>query len=271
MQLFKNKSVLLILVLVLFLAGFTSLYKFNQSKYVYVQPKRGDLVEAIYGLGKVKSNRKYEVRVGVMTKIAKLFVQEGQVVKQGDALIQFEDTKVFKAPFTGTVVSIPFNVPDIILPQVVTLTMLDLKDKYIEVSLEQEGALRVAREQKAKVLFESVRGEVFEAKVKSIYPKDDEFLAHIDVPELKENILPGMTADVSIIVGERKNVLLIPISGLTNGQLAIRRNGKKAKVKVQLGIVDGQWGEVVSGDILPSDEILLSRKSSELSQQGEGK
>jgi multidrug efflux pump subunit AcrA (membrane-fusion protein) len=196
-----------------------------------------------------------------MTKVKKVFVREGQRVEKGFSLIQFDDTGIFKAPFAGTVTKLPFNAPDTILPHVSALTLQNLKEKYLEVSLEQEGALRVSKGQKAKVLFESVRGEKFDGEVIALFPKDDEFLAHIRVPGLGENVLPGMTADVSIIVGKHRDALLVPIGGLSNGILIVRRDGKKMKVPVKIGGIDGEWAEVLEGDIKMTDEILLKMKN----------
>jgi len=249
---------IVISIIVLLLIIITvSLWSVKHKKYRYVTARKGDLVEAIYGLGKVKSYRKFEVKVGVMTKVKKVFVKEGENVQQGDPLIQFTDTAVFKAPFDGTVTKLPYNVPDMVLPHAPLLTMQNLEELFLEVSLEQEGALRVATGQLAMVLFESVRGEKFKGKVFALFPKDDEFLAHINVQELAKNVLPGMSADVSIIVGQHKDALLVPISGLSNGQIIVRRDGKKLKIPVKIGGVDGEWAEVIEGDIKMTDEILI--------------
>ena len=90
--------------------------------------------------------------------------------------------------------------------------------------------------------------------------KDNEFLTHISVEGLKRNVIPGMTADVSIIVGKQKNALLVPVSGLSNGHLLIKRDDKKRKVLVKIGGVDGDWAEVLDGDILESDLVLIKEK-----------
>ena len=133
---FVTTTVLLLLAAVLW---------WKRPRYQYVHPKRGSIVEAIYGLGKVKARRKYDVKVAVITAVKNIFVKEGQAVKKGDALIQFEDTGIFRAPYDGTVTNITFNIYDSVIPQATALTVQDMTDKYLEVSLEQEGALRVKK------------------------------------------------------------------------------------------------------------------------------
>lgn len=231
-----------------------------RNKYDYISPKRGKIIEAIYGLGKVKSRRQYEVKIGVMSKVKKVYVQEGEKVKKGQSLLAFDDSGIFRAPFDGTVTSIAFQPPQTVLPQTTALSMEDLSDKYIEVSLEQEGALRVREGQEVKVLFESLRGNVFRGTVKAIFPKNDEFITHIEVEGLGNEVLPGMTADVSITVSTHDNALLVPASAITNGIVLVKRgNDKKEKVSIKIGSVDGAWAEVLEGDIRMSDKVITKK------------
>lgn len=242
---------------------FASLIWWKKPSYEYIHPRRGEITEAIYGLGKVKARRKYDVKVAVNTHVRNVFVKEGQNVKKGDPLIQFDDSGIFRAPYDGTVTNISFNIYDSVVPQATALTLQDMSDKYLEVSLEQEGALRVKKGQRAIILFESLRGDNFQGVVDAIFPKQDEFLAHIEVNGLEKNVLPGMTADASIIVSEHKESLLIPVSSLSNGQVIVRRpNGKKQKISVKIGGVDGEWAEVLGGEISETDEVQLKIKKS---------
>ncbi|MDX5152521.1 MAG: hypothetical protein R3188_08600, partial [Acidiferrobacterales bacterium] len=82
--------------------------------------------------------------------------------------------------------------------------------------------------------------------------------AHINVP-LADNILPGMTADVAIEVSHKDKALLVPLSAITDGRVRIRRDGKRKTVKLSIGSIDGNWAEVLSGDISVNDEVLVPR------------
>src|SRR5690606_24527986 len=96
---------------------------------------------------------------------------------KGDELIEFEGSGVFRAPFSGTITSLNVQLGEVALPQVSVMRLEDLYDKYLEVSLEQDAALRVKKGQKAQVVFESISGRKFEGAVTSIYPKQGEFVA----------------------------------------------------------------------------------------------
>ncbi|MBK7843932.1 MAG: hypothetical protein IPJ71_09580 [Bdellovibrionales bacterium] len=74
---------------------------------------------------------------------------------------------------------------------------------------------------------------------------------------LMENVLPGMTADVSIQVGQHENVLLVPLSAVSNGHLIIERNQKRVKIPIKIGGIDGQWAEVKESALSDIDLIVV--------------
>lgn len=255
----KKKIIFSVTILLALLIG-GAIFFYKSKDESFVAPKRSNVVDAIYGLGKVKTRRKYEVKVGAMSKIEKVFVEEGQKVSKGDDLIKFSDFRVIRAPYAGTVTNLNYREPENVFPNVAVLVVSDLSNRYVEVSLEQEGALQTKVGQVASVLFESIRDIKYQGEVESIFPKDDEFLVHIDVKELRANILPGMTADVTINVATHTDALLIPLEGVSQGKAIIQRDGKEMKVDVSIGAVEGEWGQVIGGDIRSGDLVLANKK-----------
>ncbi|MCG6976727.1 MAG: efflux RND transporter periplasmic adaptor subunit [Acidiferrobacterales bacterium] len=238
------------------------IYALTKNRADYVSPKYGPIVEAIYGLGKVKTDNVFEVKLGVIKTLQKLYVREGQVVKKGDPLVRFESDLLFRAPFSGTITNVAFHEDQYVFPQQTVVRLEDLSTKYIEVSLEQQGALRVKPGLPVRVVFESIRGEVLKGKVSAVFSRNDEFLAHIDVP-LADNILPGMTADVAIEVDRKDKVLLVPLSAISDGRIKLKRDGKRKTVQLKIGSVDGNWAEVVEGDVSLEDQIIVPRRTGE--------
>ncbi len=146
------------------------------------------------------------------------------------------------------------------LPQISIMRLEDLEDKYIEVSLEQDAALRVRTGQTAKVIFESLKSIELKGKVQSLFPKKGEFIAHIEVKDIPENIMSGMTADIVVEVGKKKDVILIPLKAISEGRVVRMRADKKAVIDVEIGYTDGVWAELVSGDITLDDELVIKGK-----------
>lgn len=225
-----------------------------------ISPRQGPLAESVYGVGTVTPRRVYQIKTSVPGILKKLFVAEGQIVKTGDALLQFDEGAFFKAPFDGTITALPFQEGTLIAPQVSALTLTHLQDLYLEVSLEQQSALRIRPGQNIIATFESLRGERFTGKVESIYPRDNQFIVRIKSQTLPPSILPGMTSDVSIEIARHENVLAIPLSALSSGKILRVREGKKVKIDVKVGAIDSEWAEVLEGDITVNDQIIVKRK-----------
>ena len=237
-----------------------ALYSVSRPNVEYLNPKYGEIIEAIYGLGKVKTDNYHEIKLGIISTVDKLYVREGDQVQKGDKLIRMEGGTTFRAPFSGTITLVAFRERQPVFPQQTILRLEDLSKKYIEVSLEQQGALRVSKDQTVRVVFESVRGEVLHGKVNALFPRNDEFLIHVRVDGLKDNVLPGMTADVAIEIGRKQKALLVPLSAISSGRVRILRAGKTMVVPLKIGGVDGNWAEVTEGDITPTDQVIMQKR-----------
>ena len=98
---------------------------------------------------------------------------------------------------------------------------------------------------------------MLQGKVSAIYSRGDEFVTRVEVEGLAPNILPGMTADVSVEIGNIKNALLIPLRSIENGLVTLRRNGKWEKKKIEIGHIDGSLAEVLGNFLKPEDEIRV--------------
>lgn len=251
------------IVVSLFVAVVTAALVFRffirPRSYEVLAPKKGPITESIYGLGKVKTDRRFEVKLGVTSEIAKVAVREGDFVKKGAPLLQTDPT-LFRAPFDGTVTRVNANVGEVAPPQVVLIRLEDLADRYIELTLEQESALRVRKNQKALVSFETLRDQRLTGKVTTLFAREDEFVARIELEGLNESVLPGMTADVSVEVGRIQDALLIPLRAISGGLVIVQRpGGQREKVKVEIGHVDRDWAEVKGGAITAEDQILVPK------------
>jgi HlyD family secretion protein len=95
-------------------------------------------------------------------------------------------------------------------------------------------------------------------------------------PDLK--LKPGMTANITIKVGHRNNVIKLPNAALryspekTSGTATppksgkadtatvwVLKNGKAVPVPVTLGLNDGIYTEVISGELNAGDEVIVEK------------
>lgn len=256
----KNYWIALVLLMILLAGGFFWFKRNQQSAHNYEVIKRGTIIESVYGIGTLTAERSFSIKSGVTSTIHKLFAREGQVVKKGAKLIELEGIGNFTAPFAGTIVSAPFKEGETVYAQASVMTLVDPTETYLLVSLEQQGALSLKLNLPVKISFDGLREQVFDGRVESLFSNGTEFLAHISLKALPPFILPGMTADVAIILQEKKNVLLIPVSSLESNNAVLSRNGKMIRVPVKLGLVDGAFAEIESGDVQVGDKAVLIKR-----------
>ncbi len=257
----KLKYWIVILVVILVVTGGFVWIKKSRSSLTTLQIiKRGTIVDSVYGIGTLTAERSLSIKSGVTSTIQKIYIKEGQVVKKGALLVELEGIGIYKAPFAGTVVSAPFKEGETVYAQSNVMTLIDPLETYLLVSLEQQGALNLKPDLPVKVSFDGLRTSSFNGRVESVYSNGADFLARISVKDLPAFILPGMTADVAIIIQEKKNALLIPVASLEAGVAVISRNKKTIRIPVKTGLVDGAYAEVTSGDIRDGDQAVLMKR-----------
>lgn len=223
--------------------------------------RRGKIVEAVYGIGTVTANKSFQIKLGVISTINELYVKEGDSLRKGEKIAKI-DQVIFRAPFDSTVTFLPYKVGENVFASVPILTLVDLQDRYLVVSLEQQGALRVEPGQKVRMSFDTIREQNYDGVVRAVYSNDNNFLARIDISSLPRRILPGMTADVAITIRTRDDVLLIPIAAIENGTETWVKKSRRIpkRVSLEIGIVDKAMAEVVSGDLKEGDRVIIRKK-----------
>ncbi|MBM9545582.1 efflux RND transporter periplasmic adaptor subunit [Leptospira sp. 201903074] len=244
-------SVLVIVLIV------TSYFFIRNSQSNRLGIERGSLVEAVYALGTVKPVDSFSLKFGIAASVREIFVEEGQTVTKGQALLVNDSGITFRSPFNGTLTKLNVAKNEIAMPGIPILEIQNLKEVYISVSLDQESALRVKPEQVVQLSFESIRGNVYKGKVERIYPSDGQFLVRIEPQELPQGILPDMTTDVAIEVSSKENVILVPLVAVDRGKLTRFRNGKRDKIEIRIGAINSEYGELIQGDLKEGDEVLV--------------
>ncbi|MBK9294648.1 MAG: efflux RND transporter periplasmic adaptor subunit [Oligoflexia bacterium] len=258
----KKHKILSVIILIILLIAVSGIIKKRKSaNTLLTEPlKTGTIIESVYGIGTITAVKSFQVKVTVNNTIQRLFVKEGDFVKKGQRLV-IMDAGNFSAPFDGTITYLPFKEGENVFANSIVLSLVDLTDRYLVVTLEQQGALRVRHGQKARLSFDSMRSESFEGVVQSVYSNDNSFLVRIDVPNIPPQILPGMTADVAIGINEKKNVLLAPIAALDSDKVYKKNDfGAAEEFKVKLGIADGEMVEIISDEIKEGDRLLIKKK-----------
>lgn len=250
----------LLVVALIVVAAVVGLSARSQQGETLSEPiRKGPIVESVYGIGTVTATRSFQLKLGVTSTIRRLFVKEGDQVRRDQRLVDL-DGVLFNAPFDGTITLLPFKVGETVFPQSVVLSIVDLQDRYVLVTLEQQAALRVRRGQKARLSFDSLREESYDGLVEAIYSNDNNFFVRIGIAGLPPQVLPGMTADVAIGIAEHRDALIVPVAAIDAGKVYVKRGLGTTAVTVKTGIVDGAMAEIVEGGLREGERLVIRRK-----------
>ena len=184
------------------------------------------------------------------------------------------------SPVDGVVVSRNVNVGQTVAASFQTPTLFliaqDLTKMQVDTNVSETdiGAARLG--QRATFSVEAYPDHVFEGRVGQIRQAPItvqnvvtyNVVINVDNPDLR--LLPGMTANVQIIVDERKNVLRVPAqalrfnpgdglanSGERQSHLWILADQKARQLAVGTGLADGTWTEITSGALSPGQRIIV--------------
>jgi HlyD family secretion protein len=185
---------------------------------------------------------------------------------------------IIKSPVSGVVVSRNVDIGQTVAASFQTPTLFtiaqDLKQMQIDTSVAEADVGGVRVDQTVNFTVDAYPERIFPGLVRRIR-LDSKVLQNvvtydvvIDVNNLEEILLPGMTAFVSIVIDERKNSLKLPLAalkyhpeGVSNpqpGKNVYRlENNKAVLVPIQVGIADGKFAEIIGGDLKVGDSVIL--------------
>lgn len=173
-----------------------------------------------------------------------------------------------EAPFNGTITQAYPKVGDQISSGTSGFRVDDLNQLYMDVEISEVDINRVKVGQKAELTFDAISAKTFTGKVTEVATVGEDFGSGVDfIVTLKiidpdEQVKPGMTAAVNIIVSEETNILTIPNRAvrLNDGKriIYVLRNGALQEMEIGVGASSDTSIEIVSGDVQEGDLIVLN-------------
>jgi HlyD family secretion protein len=234
---------------------------------------------------------------------AQVSVAKAQVAQAEAALkiseINLRYTKIL-SPVDGTVVSRNVDVGQTVAASFQTPTLFniaqDLTKMQIDTSVAEADIGRILVGQSVEftvdaypeITFKGLVSEIRNAPIVVQNVVTYNVVVKVDNRELK--LKPGMTANVSVIVSEKKGILKIPNVALRfkpsdthtkdvskdkskdrtkekDSGVWIVEGGKPKRIKVVTGINDGSFTELVSGDVIEGQELIVEAVSKPKGQQ----
>jgi HlyD family secretion protein len=189
------------------------------------------------------------------------------------------DKTVLRAPFDGVVAEVSTEVgewitpspPGVPIPPVIEI--LDLERIYVSAPMDEVDVGRVRVGLPVRVTLDAYPDEEFAGKLARVAPyvldiedqnRTFEIEVELDDAAFARELLPGSSADVEVILDERRDVLRIPSYALIEGRrVLVVEEGELVPREVETGLSNWQFAEVRSG-LEEGEPIVVSLDRTEV-------
>jgi HlyD family secretion protein len=144
----------------------------------------------------------------------------------------------------------------------------DLSRFLVDVEISEVDINSVSLGQVVSLSFDAILGKTYAGKVVEVGQAGNtvagvvSFTVTIELTDADENVKPGMTAGVNIVVTELKDVLMIPNRAVraVEGQrvVYVLRDGLPTQVEIRLGPSSDSYSALADGDLKEGDLIILN-------------
>lgn len=173
-----------------------------------------------------------------------------------------------EAPFAGTITEVHTKSGDQVSPGTISFRLDDLSRLLIDVQISEVDINRVKVGQRATVSFDAILNKEYQAEVVRVARAGSNvqgivyFAVTLEILDPDEQVLPGMTGAVNIVIEQLEDVLLVPNRAvrLRDGQQVVYllRGEQLVPVPIQIGARSDTNSEVIGGDIKAGDIVVLN-------------
>jgi HlyD family secretion protein len=160
------------------------------------------------------------------------------------------------APFDGMVAAVNYSVGDSVGSSA-AVAVVDLAHLQIKVSVAEVDLAKIKIGNPAQVTLDALPGKTYTARVTAISPTGTvtqgvvNYPVYLELTDADNAIKPGMTANLTIEVERRDNVLLIPTRAVrTQGNqkiVTVQKDGQTVSTRVTTGLSNDSSVEIMSG------------------------
>jgi len=187
---------------------------------------------------------------------------------------------VMSAPFDGVVLDVTTEVgewispspPGVFIPPVVDV--IDPDSLYVSAPLDEADVAKVKVGLPVRITMDAFRGKSFPGTVSYVSSyvetkQEQNRTLAVEATfdrrsELPANVLPGLSADIEVILARRDDVLRIPTYAILEGDKVLKVEGGTLKeVKVQTGLHNWEFTEITSG-LAAGDRVVVSLDRSDV-------
>jgi HlyD family secretion protein len=174
-----------------------------------------------------------------------------------------ERTRI-RAPFAGTVAEINGELGEFVTPSPVgiatppTVDLIDNSCLYVSAPIDEVDAPSVRAGMQTRITLDAFQSQHYLGHVRRVAPyvleaekqaRTVEIEAEIDSQTGRENLLPGYSADVEVVIATHANVLRVPTSAIIEGKrvLTVDAEGIVQPKDIKTGLGNWEFTEVLAG------------------------
>jgi len=178
------------------------------------------------------------------------------------------------APFAGIIAEVNGEIGEFVTPSPVgiptppAVDLMDISCVYVSAPIDEVDAPRIRVAMKANISLDALSGEVFAGTVKRIAPYVLEVEKQARTVDVEvdfvcqqgcENMLPGYSADIEVILDQQDNVLRIPTEAILEGNkvLVFAADKLLEQREIKTGLSNWEWTQVIEG-LSEGDEVVVS-------------
>jgi HlyD family secretion protein len=172
------------------------------------------------------------------------------------------------APIDGTITEIDMKSGDQVAPGAALIRLDDLGRLLVDVQVSEVDINSINVGQAVTLSFDAIQEKQYAGVVSQVAPVGSviqgvvNFDVTVELTDSDENVKPGMTAAVNIIVDQITDALLVPNRAVrvVDGKqvVYILENGQLQDVEVILGASSDNMSEVTGGNLKVGDQIVLN-------------
>jgi HlyD family secretion protein len=172
------------------------------------------------------------------------------------------------APFAGTITKVDVKPGDQVSPASIAFRLDNLDSLLVDVQVSEVDINSIQVGQPVDLSFDAILDKQYKGVVSQVAPVGDviqgvvEFDVTVELIDADQNVKPGMTAAVNIVVDQITDALLVPNRAVrvVDGQrvVYILSNNQLKSVNVTLGASSDSESQVTDGDLRLGDQIVLN-------------
>ncbi len=175
------------------------------------------------------------------------------------------------APFDGVVTSVPVVVGQLMNTQTTAVAVADMSALYVDIDVDEQYISQVKLGQEASVTLNAIAGKALATSVYRISPSGTStsgvvtYSVRLAFKQAESGVMPGMTGDVTLVVGQLNDVLVVPTQAIqrdTNGEyITVVVGSNNQRVAVTSGKTQNGKTVITGNGISAGQTVLLTART----------